>query len=198
MILSKILLAAAGVAAAVSASATTIDFSDQPVASQTITANPLTYGNATFSSKVGLRVLSAGGFYDRALCPNSSFACVGGLRIDFATPVNNVSFDVYQVDTTGLLQVTAIVPIAPGFVYRPLILPRGIGPTRVTLTGIADISQLILDGSTDEEGMLFDNFSFEPSGGGVGGVPEPTTWALLLSGFAVSGLALRRRRFAAA
>ncbi len=30
------------------------------------------------------------------------------------------------------------------------------------------------------------------------GVPEPTTWALMLSGFGLAGVALRRRRVALA
>lgn len=38
------------------------------------------------------------------------------------------------------------------------------------------------------DGMLFDNLAFRAP------VPEPTSWAMLVAGFGLAGLALRRRR----
>jgi hypothetical protein len=35
------------------------------------------------------------------------------------------------------------------------------------------------------------------AGGDPGGVPEPATWAMMLGGFALAGVAMRRRRHAA-
>jgi hypothetical protein len=38
------------------------------------------------------------------------------------------------------------------------------------------------------------DFSFTPNGGG--GVPEPATWAMMIAGFGLTGMAIRRRRSA--
>lgn len=181
-------------AAGTSAQATLIDFSDQPVAQQTVVASPFVAGGATFSSPVGLRVLTATGFYDRALCPHTIFACVGILTIDFASPVNGLSFDVYQIDTTALL--TLNITSGGTVTTRSLTLPEGIGPRRVSLDGLTAITRLSMDGTTDEEGYLYDNFNFTV--GGAAAVPEPASWALLLTGFGLAGTAIRRRRAATA
>lgn len=43
-------------------------------------------------------------------------------------------------------------------------------------------------------GVYLDNVGVEYLSGGVAGVPEPGTWALMISGFALAGAALRRRQ----
>lgn len=48
-------------------------------------------------------------------------------------------------------------------------------------------------GNTDAAFALYDTEQF-----GGGGVPEPSSWALLIAGFGLTGAALRRRRVAAA
>ena len=50
-------------------------------------------------------------------------------------------------------------------------------------------------------GSLYVNWQGQPVGGSMsigGGVPEPATWALMLGGFGLAGVALRRRRVAIA
>ena len=46
------------------------------------------------------------------------------------------------------------------------------------------------------EAGAYDAFNF--GGSAVGGVPEPTSWAMLIGGFGLTGLAMRRRRTALA
>lgn len=43
------------------------------------------------------------------------------------------------------------------------------------------------------DGVLFDNLSFDLQGGGA---PEPATWGLMIAGFGLAGVGLRRRRAA--
>lgn len=45
--------------------------------------------------------------------------------------------------------------------------------------------------STAGDGYMIDHFAFNAQ---QGGVPEPTTWALMISGFSLVGAAMRRRR----
>jgi hypothetical protein len=52
-------------------------------------------------------------------------------------------------------------------------------------------------GGTDESWGI-DNFALSAITGVGGGVPEPATWAMMISGFGLVGAAARRRRIAAA
>jgi len=55
---------------------------------------------------------------------------------------------------------------------------------------------LYLDSAFDSHGIAYahGNGSFTPGGGpATGGVPEPAAWALLLTGFGLTGAAMRRR-----
>jgi PEP-CTERM motif len=38
------------------------------------------------------------------------------------------------------------------------------------------------------------DFNFTLAGGGGGGVPEPATWAMMLIGFGIVGVSMRRRQ----
>lgn len=74
--------------------------------------------------------------------------------------------------------------------------PLGFGP--VLELNYAGIQSVTFSSSSGTVG--FDNFEFDtvvavPL---AGGVPEPTTWSLMLSGFGLAGAALRRRRHVAA
>lgn len=45
-----------------------------------------------------------------------------------------------------------------------------------------------------DEAWGLDNVSFVARGAPTGGIPEPSTWALMIAGFGAAGIALRRRR----
>ena len=120
------------------------------------------------------------------------------MTIDFASAISNLSFDAYQVDTSGILSISLIG--SGGAAAFSITLPRHFGPHRVDLSGYAGLTQVILDGRADEEGLLYDNFQFDVAGGGGGGgaVPEPASWAMMIAGFGLIGAAMRRRVMAKA
>ena len=189
-----------GIAAAMSLAATgpagaavTIDFSDQTASFSQSLGNQLVYPEATFSSAAGLRIFTFQGFIDKGLCPHATNACRASLTIDFTNPASNISFGVYQVDTTGLLTISGTT--TSGTFSQQLILAHGFDANTVSLGGFTDVTSLTLDGTTDEEGYLYDNFSFDASPpGGVGGVPEPSTWLMMILGFGAIGASSRARR----
>lgn len=48
--------------------------------------------------------------------------------------------------------------------------------------------------TSDLGGLAYDNLVYDPTHGDPGGVPEPATWAMLLTGFGAIGAIARRRR----
>lgn len=82
-----------------------------------------------------------------------------------------------------------------------LVQGNGVGPRHTTfdfgagLTGQSLTLRLNLAGlNNNSDNIGLDNVRFGQSGAPVGGVPEPTSWALMIAGFAGAGAALRRRR----
>jgi hypothetical protein len=57
----------------------------------------------------------------------------------------------------------------------------------------ANIVKITIDGTAGSDiDFAIDNFTFKSSGAGP--IPEPSSWAMLLTGFGALGIALRRRR----
>ncbi|MEW5683727.1 MAG: PEPxxWA-CTERM sorting domain-containing protein [Pseudomonadota bacterium] len=191
------LVAAVGVALAAQAPSVThaetlIDFSDQTASFVTPVANPLDYPGASFSSASGLRVFSFTGLLDRGLCPHATNACRAALTIDFDTPVGGLGFDVFQVDERdSVLALSALTDA--GLVTRSIALTRGFAANRIDLSDLVGVTRITLDGTSDEEGVIYDNFRFTTGASPGGAVPEPSAWILMLIGFGGLGAALRRR-----
>ena len=65
-----------------------------------------------------------------------------------------------------------------------------------SFNNLATFRGFAIDDNNDPAGLRFQNISYNSVSGGA--VPEPATWALMISGFGLAGGALRRRRSLAA
>ena len=184
---------AALAAAPARAAETLIDFSDQSASFSTPTANPLIYPNLKFSSVNGMRVFSFTSVpLDRGLCPHATNACRSELIIDIVGSISELRFDVFQVDIAGQSLRVLATGLA-GSDTRMVPLTVGFAANSITLSSLTGVTRLVLDGTADEEGVIYDNFRFEASGAPVASVPEPATWGMLVMGFGLLGVALRTR-----
>jgi len=121
--------------------------------------------------------------------PTFSFPAAAGLTSGWQS-ASFTSYDPQNTRFSGIYAITgasADIPIAFGL--------QIIAANNVTLdyshTGSISI------GHVDGVSYTSDSGVFLTAGSGVGGVPEPGTWALLVAGFAAVGTVARRRRKAA-
>ncbi|MFC3595135.1 PEPxxWA-CTERM sorting domain-containing protein [Novosphingobium piscinae] len=78
--------------------------------------------------------------------------------------------------------------------------PDGFGAQYCTFQdfslGFSGVAKLVVFGGTVNQ-QVFDDLTFGSttagSGGNTGAVPEPSTWAMMLLGFAAVGMAMRKR-----
>ena len=181
-------LAAVAVASAMPAAATTlIDFSDRPDYSQG--TNVISYPEATFTGSDLLFVNGAG--VGKDLCVFGSLGCNGTLTVTFTTAVSNLSFTTLGDNFVSSLFIT--IGFAQGVPLNAVAVLDGYPYQKdfIDLSAYTGITSLILS-SDDVYGVAYDDFRFEASPAD-GGVPEPASWALLLTGFGALGIALRRR-----
>lgn len=175
----------AGVAPA--SAATIIDFNDLPGGSAGAT---LTIGDVTFASPVELFIgpLFTDDGVSNALCSRTAgpFGCESDLMVTFAAPVSGFGVTVAGANTTSAT-INAFALLADGSLET--IVFDGFAPltTKVLTFGSRRIRSVTFN-TTDPQGFIFDDLTFGAA------VPEPATWALMISGFGVSGLVLRRRR----
>lgn len=71
------------------------------------------------------------------------------------------------------------------------IASLGAGYTTVNGAALGTIDRLVFDGTGGGGGFVLDNLTL--NGPGVGVVPEPSAWALLILGFGAVGAGMRRR-----
>lgn len=183
-------LGVAAFAAAGFAQAMSMTFND--LAAGTMVTNQ--YAGVTFSSSSGSANYAYGFNGNNILCTGpvgGGINCLEDTYIDFATPVNSLTFWAIEPNFDGP---DADFRIFQDGVYTttlPLIGLGGTGNKFVDLSAYAHITRLeivnILVDDINERGIGWDNFTMAP-------VPEPETWVLVLAGLATVSLVARRRR----
>ena len=118
--------------------------------------------------------------------PIGSFgSCLGDIQLDFASPVNNLSF--LSVGDDRALAAAALVDVYANFALAATLnLPTdgtGFVPQLFDLSAFSDITRIVIRNQVDIAGLGFDDFRFTP-------VPEPATFLLLGTGIAIG---VRRR-----
>lgn len=123
------------------------------------------------------------------------------LTINFNKATTAFGFDYFDTDVTDSYSIN----LPGGAIYNspPFALASGgsastgfFGLTSTTPFTSVIITNNRFGGYISDEG--FDNVLTNGAGTTVGGVPEPTTWAMLITGFGLVGFAARRRRTAVA
>ena len=172
-----------------------IDFETVPGGAATVIGQLVNSDYAT----LGLTFDSAYYFQCPGTCPApstgtfvSGFKAAKGFTATFTTAQDYFSFN--NIGGASLIQY---------YVYDSANILIGSGsaglfpsPTILTFTGMKSV--LFAPDAPRHLGANFggvDNFSF---GRTIGGVPEPASWALMISGFGLAGAVLRRRRLQAA
>jgi hypothetical protein len=124
------------------------------------------------------------------LCPYTATGtyCSGSFQVAFANPVTDLQFYFTGDNTTAALSVEAFLN---GSSLGTLAI-NGDGVTStaqlVNLSKFGQISAIKVTGVL-ADGFGYDDFSFVA-------VPEPSTWAMMLLGFGMVGVAVRRRKAA--
>jgi hypothetical protein len=172
-------------------SAAVIDFESAPLGHA---GTSLTIGEATFTGKslyLGDYFVGPASLLTRQLCSlDLSLSCGNDLTVTFANPVSNLSLTVDGANLPGSVMVaqltfgdgsTSAVNFTDFIQFETKTLSFG------SLSSIASVTF----SNNDPQGFSFDNFSFTSGGTAV---PEPSSWALMLSGFAMVGAVRRRTR----
>lgn len=157
-----------------------------------------TEGVLTFSSDTGVLFVDGDyiGQYNN-FGVNSVHSCYcdgsfGELYFDFSTPLEGFGFFWGASDA----QWTLTAYDGSNNVLETFALPTT-GPSNagdfVAIYG-SGIARAVLAGPSSDY-VFVDNVTFGARyvGPGAGGIPEPSTWAMLIAGFAGAGCALRRR-----
>lgn len=173
--------------------ATTIDFEEFVAGSL---GSTFAIGNVTFNSPIDLFI---GQYFTntgttKALCSRTAgtFGCESALTVTFADPVSGLSLIVDGANSTAA-EITALVLLSDR-TSRTVVFGgfQPFNPTTLHFGPLPNIRSVMFT-TTDPQGFSFDNFTFNESA-----VPEPATWAMLILGFGLVGVNLRRRRAAKA
>jgi len=185
---------------AVPAHATIINFDN--LASGAVVTNQYAAQGITFSSAGGKQILVTAQSIYQSTPPNflctgtTGIDCTGTVIFNFTTPVRNLTFDaVGNQNAIG-------TPFALADIYQngilsvsnlSLFVSQGnLLPDHQDLSAYANITGVVIHNNTDPAGTGYDTISFTPSV--TNSVPEPATWAMMLTGFGGLGAMLRSRR----
>jgi hypothetical protein len=195
------LFALALLTASTAQASTIINFESYPDPSDFVS---FTNSGATFTGTGGTQLFEISSYGTtwgtagpKVLCPylSSTNYCGGSFNVTFANPVNSLQF-YFTGDNSARIALSV-----QAFLNNVLL-----GTLSVQADGTVSTAQLVnlgsfgaidkvsvTGGSADIGGLAYDDFSFNPV---VVAVPEPSTWALMLLGFAAIGVSVRRRNFA--
>jgi hypothetical protein len=202
--LSKLVTAAALVGMAGSASAATFVFvpgSDALLPNEVVTYdfnNPSADGLVTGSGYQFLTDSSGNGALPAAGDGTRYLSVLGGGTADiaFATPLSEFSLDIGSVDSYNTITLSFGDGTTQSFTGAELVTTPDGNQTEDRTNGrfrfLADAGQTITGISLASGSNSFevDNIAVASA------VPEPATWAMLVAGFGVAGMGLRRRRHA--
>ena len=115
-------------------------------------------------------------------------------QLDMAVPLLSLSFDLGSLDPTNLIQFYGPSGLVASFTGTQLAFP---GTATGSGTDPNANARFFFDfGATPVNRVVFtsgqNSFEFDNIAAAV--VPEPGTWAMLIAGFALVGLSMRRRR----
>ena len=133
----------------------------------------------------------------------SDQGCIGGFTVDVDTDAHTITltnipgtpygdYEYSQLEITGITE--TIITSLKTLQSNPLFTPLGYAP-EVPVPGLSFTGSSILITFAAPES----EFNFGNDGGqaifayNVGGVPEAATWAMLIAGFGLTGVAMRRR-----
>jgi hypothetical protein len=162
--------------------------------------NPLALAGATFTALDGgfNMIGSSGGLCAAPTNDNSVAVCTKDVQVDFDVASSDVSFLFFGNNNKTVGADIGDVQVFNGAVLLGvadvLVVDAVGGKDLLDLSAYGSITRLVIS-STDFGGVLYDDFTFTPGGGAV---PEPSTWAVMLLGFGLTGAMVRRRRPAAA
>ena len=128
-------------------------------------------------------------FSNPAGTPYLSVLAGGSATITFDKLMKSISFDWGSIDTYNTLTIT----LADGFQHVIIGNPGG-GDQSSALTNGRYYA--VWDGSNAIKSVTFASSanSFEVDALSGSAVPEPATWAMMITGFGLAGAAIRRRR----
>jgi hypothetical protein len=169
------------------------------------------YPEATFSSDPGGAAvytipLAIPGWYKTSspnfICSGTDSTvpdCVHDIFVNFTNPVNQLKFYSTGANDAGPAQANVDVWTTKGYAGSAPVPGDGVlfDAQLVDLSGFTNVTKIEIDKIVDPYGLGFDDFSFIVSTVTTNGVPEPSTWAMMLLGFAALGFAGYRRPKAA-
>jgi len=153
------------------------------------TTNAISY---SAGSVVTLTYEIAGNGADCSSCDADDRYEAGFLFSNIGETINDVTTDGF--DQGALVVDTGTLLFGDGF---PVFFnePFTVHTASFTATVAGSFNLDFDSGSADGIGPLLDNVTVDVTGGGV---PEPASWALMITGFGLAGTALRRQRLAVA
>jgi len=195
------MVATAGlIGVAVPANANLISFDS--LSSGTAVTNQYSAQGIVFSSAGGKRILVTAQPQYQSTTPNfictgiTGIDCTGTVVFSFTTPVNNLKFDALgNQNAIGTSFAQADI-YQNGFLtvsnLKLLVSQGNLLPDHQNLSAYTNITELMIHNNTDPAGTGYDTISFTPSV--TTSVPEPATWAMMLTGFGGLGAMLRSGR----